>query len=478
MIVQQYKQRISRALARGLAESSLYGFITNCLAHYIQLPSAPFHKKLAHDIEDPNEPLLEIIGFRDSAKSTYATVAFVLYAALTGKYKFIVLVNDTKDQVALTIANIKFELENNFFIRFFFGRITIGKTWSETNLLLSNGVRIIGRSRGQNIRGIRHRQSRPDLIIVDDPENLEQVKRKESRDKTEKWFTAEVLPARAAFGAKLLVIGNFLHNDGFIARLSKNTLFKVIKIPLIDPKTKAIAWTAKYPNQEAINNKRKEVGATTFAREYLLKVVAEDDQVVKDTDLHYYPLEVLSKVNERGESPIKILNAGVGVDLAISEDQKADNTAFVGGYKVVWTLSKDKTKFNVLVLPNPTVKRLDFFATQNKALEIADSMPFGTKFYVEDNQYQKAAVQSLKRKGIPAIGIRSIVDKKARLETISPFIKDGTVLFPEKGCEDLINSLVNFGVEEHDDDVDALVNMLFGLLNKRRRKFGGKVDKM
>ena len=28
-------------------------------------------------------------------------------------------------------------------------------------------------------------------------------------------------------------------------------------------------------------------------------------------------------------------------------------------------------------------------------------------------------------------------------------------MFPETGCEDLIQGIINFGVEEHDDDVDA-----------------------
>lgn len=471
------QNKIDYEYAYAIAENTLYGFVLNCLSHYLGLPSAPFHKVLAGKLEDPNIPLLEVIGFRDSAKSTYSTVALILYAAMTGKYKFIVIINDTSDQVKLTIANIRYELENNFYIRYFFGSVILGKTWSDANLLLSNGVRIVGRSRGQNIRGIRHRQYRPDLIVLDDPENLEQTKRKASRDKTTNWFNAEVLPARASFGAKLVVVGNFLHNDGFIARLEKNELFEVLRIPVVDPNTGKPAWEMKYPNKEALDKKRLEVGATAWAREYELKVVAEEDQVIKETDLHYYPNEILTNYNEVGRRAVTILNAGVGVDLAISEKQTADFTAFVGGYKVQW--NTDTTgRTNILVLPNPLVKRMDFFATQNEAIKFSQGLPYGTKFYVEDTGYQRAAIQGLKRKGISVFPMRPISDKKARLETVSPFIKDGTVLFPEKGCEDLITSLVNFGVQEHDDDVDALVYMLMGLLNKRKRKGGGKADKM
>lgn len=447
-----------------LAENSIYGFVFVCLPHYLQLASAPFHKILANVLGDVTKTLIEIIGFRDSAKSTYGSLALVLWASLTQRYKFIVIINDTSQQVELSIANIRHELENNRFIKFFFGSVTIGESWSSTNLLLSNGVRIIGRSRGMNIRGIRHRQNRPDLIVVDDPENLQQVRKKENRDKTEQWFNAEVLPARATFGAKLVVIGNLLHNDGFVARLAKNPLFEVMKIPLVDPVTKKIAWVAKYPNQEALDKKRKEVGATAWAREYLLKIIAEDDQVVKETDIHYYPNELLTKRDVNGELGYKITDAGVGGDLAISEKQTADYTAFVSGYKILW----NKDKKNILILPNIFKKRVDFYTTQNEALKIAGTMPYGTKFYIEEVGYQRSAIQGLQRKGLSVYPMRPITDKKARLETVAPFIKDGTVLFPENGCEALIQSLVNFGIEEHDDDVDALVYLIMGLINNKR----------
>jgi phage terminase large subunit-like protein len=39
---------------------------------------------------------------------------------------------------------------------------------------------------------------------------------------------------------------------------------------------------------------------------------------------------------------------------------------------------------------------------------------------------------------------------------VSNFIKTGRVMFPSQGAEQLINQIVNFGVEKHDDLADAL----------------------
>src|SRR3989304_458291 len=79
--------------------NNLVFFIAVYLSHYVQLEAAPFHYQLSEALTDKETELMEIIGFRDSAKSTYATLAFPLWCALFKKYKFIVLINDTNEQV-------------------------------------------------------------------------------------------------------------------------------------------------------------------------------------------------------------------------------------------------------------------------------------------------------------------------------------------------------------------------------------------
>ena len=46
-------------------------------------------------------------------------------------------------------------------------------------------------------------------------------------------------------------------------------------------------------------------------------------------------------------------------------------------------------------------------------------------------------------------------DKAARLRLTTPLLKDARVLFPEKGGEELIDQLLGFGKEKHDDLADA-----------------------
>ena len=56
-----------------------------------------------------------------------------------------------------------------------------------------------------------------------------------------------------------------------------------------------------------------------------------------------------------------------------------------------------------------------------------------------------------------------IHDKRSRLQVAAPHIKNGTVLFPRSGCEQLLGQMFNLGVESHDDLVDGCTYLLQGL---------------
>lgn len=432
-----------------LAET-LLGFMATCLPHYLTLQAAEFHFTLSDTLENDTSGLIEIVGFRGSAKTTFSSLAFPLFAALSGRYKFIVIINDTSEQVEVNIANIRHELENNPLIHMMYPDVQLGETWSKGNLLLSNGVRIIGRSRGQNIRGIRHRQYRPDLIIVDDPENIRQVRTKENRDRTMEWFSAEVVPAAQENGSKLIVIGNLLHNDGFMARLSRNPLFKVIRIPLIDENGN-VTWKAKYPTQEALDIQRQKVGEIAFAREYLLKIISPDEQIIKAIATYTTLPEIIS--------------IAIGVDLAISKKATADYTSIC-----VVGEGKDG-KYYVLDLVN---ERLSFnetmakvYAVWKKHKELYPQKRIRLGF--EDVAYQKSAIEEFQNryKIIPE-AIKQNTDKRAKLETLSPYFEQEQVLLKERGQEMLYNQLLYFGIEPHDDTVDAFEMALRLLINKSR----------
>lgn len=440
---------------------SLHGFCLVYLSHYMMFDPAEFHDELLGTLGDHDEHNLSIMGFRGSAKSTFGSLALPLWAALehSDKYQFIIPVADTGTQAGLNIRAIKEELENNRLIKQDYG-LKIGddidkwtlegkEEWQAKSMLLSNGVRILARSRGQKVRGLRHLEHRPKLVIVDDPEDLEWVRTKENRDKTERWLRGEVIPAIDERSGRLVVIGNQLHTDALMSRLKRDNIFRHLEYPLV--RNGKIMWLGKYPDQKSVDTQRDKVGLNAFQREYLLKVVPEEGADVHEEWIKYY-----DKVPPEMESGLH----GTGIDLAISKKETADYTSMVSGVSFV----RDGVP-KIYIKPNPINARLSFHETieTTKAMGVAN--PFAL-FFVEDVQYQRAAIEEMERALLPVIAMRAGSDKRARLRAIAIYIQNGTIVFPRKGCEDLIIQLLGFGVEEHDDLVDAFVYLILGLVQQ------------
>ncbi|OGZ69173.1 MAG: hypothetical protein A3C50_02060 [Candidatus Staskawiczbacteria bacterium RIFCSPHIGHO2_02_FULL_43_16] len=57
--------------------------------------------------------------------------------------------------------------------------------------------------------------------------------------------------------------------------------------------------------------------------------------------------------------------------------------------------------------------------------------------------------------GIDVEGVKVNADKRSRLMSIATMIQSGKVKFPKHGAEELVRQIVGFGVERHDDLVDA-----------------------
>lgn len=445
---------------RSLAKT-LTGFCLVYLSHYLDREPASFHLELLATLGDHKEKMVEIIGFRGSAKSTFGSLALPLWAALEYPdfYNFIIPIADTGTQASLNIANIKEELENNPLIKQDYGEIKGNfvadwtleseEEWQAKNMLLSNGVRILARSRGQKVRGLRHKQFRPKLVVVDDPEDLEWVRTKENRDKTERWLRGEVIPAIDETSGRLIVIGNQLHTDALMARLKRDKTFKQLNYPLVQDGI--ITWLAKYPDQKALDAQRDKVGLNAYQREYLLKVVPEEGADVHEDWIRYY-----DKIPPELESGLH----GTGIDLAISKKETADYTSMVSGTSFV----KDGMP-KIYIKPNPINARLSFHETIETTKAMAVTNPFGI-FFVEDVQYQRAAIEEMERSLLPVVAMRAGADKRARLRAIAVYIQNGTVVFPRSGCEDLLIQLLGFGVEEHDDLVDAFVYLVLGLVQQ------------
>lgn len=447
-------QRIRTEVTR----SSHMWFFLTYLADYVRYPFAPFHREMFTLSEDATIPMLVLMAFRGSAKSTLFTLSYPIWAILgQQRKKFIVILGQTQQQARQYLANLKRELERNDLLRQDLGPFEErDEEWSAGSIVIPKyDARITAISCEQGIRGLRHGAHRPDLIICDDLENLDSVRTRDGRQKLYQWLMGEVIPA-GDLSTRVVVVGNCLHEDGVMLRLQREIMggqrtgaFR--SYPLLD-EAGACLWPAKFPFPEMVESlKRSVVDEVTWQREYLLRIVAGVDQVIHADWIHYYDEADMAACGS------KFRYVGIGIDLAISDRDTADYTSMVSA-RVYGRVEK----LHIFIQPHPVNERLGFPDTYERVKGMANVQDKEKlKIFIEDVGYQGALIQMLEKDGYPAEGVKLHgADKRSRLALTSHLIKNGVIRFPRTGTEELIQQLTGFGSERHDDLADAFSSLI------------------
>ncbi|MDO4549661.1 MAG: hypothetical protein Q4C96_00240 [Planctomycetia bacterium] len=172
---------------------------------------------------------LNIIGPRGGAKSTIGTLAFPLREALEGREKYIWIVSDTIPQACSHLENIYHAIRDNsmFMSKYSFLSKDIRRAIKyRTGVLeLRNGVRLEAFSMGQKIRGRRHRENRPTLIICDDLQNDFHMRSKLLRKNTREWFFGSLIKAGTK-QTNIINLATALHRDALAMELCKTPGWK------------------------------------------------------------------------------------------------------------------------------------------------------------------------------------------------------------------------------------------------------------
>jgi predicted phage terminase large subunit-like protein len=463
-----------RKVRAAITKESHWYFFHFYFAHYVKYATAPFQRELISLSEDVSVKNLVVVAFRGSAKSTIFTMSYPLWAILgIQQKKFVLILSQTQAQAKQHLMNLRKELENNSLLKNDLGPFKEeSNEWGSYSLVFSDtNARITVVSTEQSVRGLRHNQHRPDLIIGDDLEDIASTKTREGRNKTYEWLTGEVIPTGDR-DTRLIVIGNLLHEDSLMMRLKEdieagklNGMYK--SYPLLQGEK--ILWEGKYPNMEAVEEeRRKAANEYAWQREYLLNIVPAEDQVIDRSWIQYYN-EIPPPMRLKRGQYTSHLEVRIGIDPAISKSDTADYTAMVPGM-----LYETDHGYRLYILPKIVNRRMNFPETIDMCKTLDQIYKEERKerptFVIEDVAYQKALPQQLLEEGLWDVKtVRPNGDKRSRLMMTANMIKNGKILFPSEGAEQLIQQIVHFGVEKHDDLADAFSNLALSVVNEPPR---------
>lgn len=315
--------------------------------------SPQFHEE-CWDLCCSASPRVAIAAPRAHAKTSGVTLGYGLTTLLFRERKFMLLVSDTEAQSSLFLGTFKQQLQDNQELIELFGLkrdkegqvLFIKDTETDVIVQFDDGhmFRIIAKGAEQKLRGLLWNGSRPDIILCDDMENDELVMNKDRREKMRRWFYSALLPSLSS-GGVIRVVGTILHMDSLLERLMPENQLLTNKNQLLrhtDLKTWTNARTPwKSIRYRAHNQDYSEIlwperyDMNYFEekyRDYLLQGIPDAysqeylNTPLDESTAYFKRFDFLPRTEEDKK---KDLHYYITVDLAITEHERADYSAFV-----------------------------------------------------------------------------------------------------------------------------------------------------
>jgi len=211
----QQRERIAR-LEADPEEWFKYYFPNYCYA-----PPAQFHKESTKRVLNNPEWYEVRIWSRELAKSA-RTMMEILYLALTGKKKFVLMVSSSYDNAERLLAPYMANLEANQLIIHDYGVQEMPGSWTAGEFTTRKGVAFRAVGAKQPPRGARNDHWRPDVALFDDMDTDEIVRNEERMNEQWNWIEQATISTRSISGHMLVIFcGNRIGKNCTVDRAAK-----------------------------------------------------------------------------------------------------------------------------------------------------------------------------------------------------------------------------------------------------------------
>lgn len=307
-----------------------------------------------------------------------------------------------------------------------------------------------------------------DFIIVDDPMKGQDAISQPARDKVVRWFD-ETLSQRLnnqMFGS-IIVVMQRLHEGDLVGVLNQREGWRELCLPAIATHDEDVTLTrgrvyrrregcamhsARLPLSELL--RKKADNPYVFAAQFQQQPVPAHGNMIEASWLKVYDPATL----DRGYGQIVMSLDTASKDNPFN-DWSVCLVALVAG-KRVYVLDVFRA-------------RLQFNPLKAKVIELA-RLHHATTLLIEDASSGTALIQSLEADepvGVPsAIARRPEGDKIARVMNVSSMIMSGRLFLPARAhwLGEFANELLGFPSSRHDDQVDALSQLLIWVQERDR----------
>ncbi len=433
------------------AKEDVRFMVETYLPHYATAPSAQFQINAANTIA--NDVLIKFFAEwgRGLAKSVWCDIIIPLWLWMRGEDVFFCLMSDSKERAQELLADVQAELEGNPLIIHDFGQQKMDGSWEIGNFKTID-QRFIGMAFGikKKVRGVRVKQRRPNLWVIDDLETPDTISNPKRMRKQAEQIERDIIPTMTGSGRRLLYANNRF------ARVMTQTILQerhptwtVNQIKAYNKATHEPVWKGMY-TAEYYRQQETDMGILAAYAEYLHETILEG-AIFSENQIQWAELPPLNA--------FKMII--VHWDIAYTDNEKSDYNAVKA-----WGLYE-----NNYYLIDCYVKQSKMKQAVAWACDFKKRLPAGTNciFQYEaqfwNGEVQRAIDEVQEEKGVWLNFVKVIVpkvNKLMRIITMQPYYQNGRTFYNIKlkshndtqvGIMQLCS--VEEGSSEHDDSPDA-----------------------
>tara|TARA_R110002012_G_scaffold312853_1_gene523945 strand:- start:6251 stop:7813 length:1563 start_codon:yes stop_codon:yes gene_type:complete len=445
-----------------------------------------FHYEVADALMDYSKMQMAVILPRGHGKTVLTKCNIMHNFCFTKEPLFYGWVAASSKISVPNLDYIKYHLEFNEKVLYYFGNLK-GKKWTEDDIELKNGAKLISKSNLSGIRGGAKLHKRYDLIVLDDFEDENNTITPESRSKISNLVTAVVFPALEPGTGRLRINGTPVHFDSFINNIlvgydkskSEGTVdkfsWKVITYKAIQDDGTPL-WPSWFGEKEMARKKKFYADSgqpQKFYQEYMMEVQNEEDSIFNRSHIKYWEGDFkhdeesgISYIVDKTTGDIRPINVFAGVDPA------TDSTRRDSDFSVILVVGVDINN-NVYILDYLRRRSLPVLGIKGDSKKgIVDhifdynNIYHPSLFTIEDTTMSKPVFQALiaemRRKN--DFGVKYVAEKPGNRmskrdriqEILAQRFAIGSMHL-KKDMYDLHREIITFGPRMgHDDTIDAL----------------------
>jgi hypothetical protein len=384
--------------------------------------------------------------------------------------KFIVYISNSATSAEMQTENIKRDLISNQQIRKLFGNVKdvinkdtgIDESFSKASWTAFGDTFILPRGSGQQVRGLNWANHRPELVIIDDLENKDEIRNEDNRKKLKDWFWSDLMKTedRYSKGCIFIYIDTIKHEDSLLVDLLESPEWASIQLSICDDNYKS--YDPNYMTDEEVMaevEEHRRLGTLdAFYMERMNVPISKEDAVFKSGYFRYFQDNFSSlKVGEDEVKGSQLTHITLVDPARTVKLQSADSA--------VLTVAIDRTTRRIFVRDpfSGKVYPDELYDEMFRQVKLYGSFILGVDTVGLSNFVMQPLENECRIRGIHpmVIELPAKRSKEERVATLAPLYKQGYIYHNQINCGKLEGQLLGFPRSKLWDVMDCLAYITY-----------------